>query len=49
MPDNVRAIIKVCNAFDEDIQNALASGMNAHLSKPVDITVLKTTVLDLNV
>ena len=24
------------NAFDEDIKQSLASGMNAHLSKPVE-------------
>ena len=50
-PDSRKIIIiaMTANAFDEDIQNALASGMNAHLSKPVDITVLKTTVLDLTV
>ena len=28
------------NAFAEDIQTALASGMNAHVPKPVDLDVL---------
>ena len=28
------------NAFEEDRQNALAAGMNAHISKPIDIPVL---------
>lgn len=28
------------NAFDEDIRRSLASGMNAHLSKPVDMNKL---------
>lgn len=29
------------NAFAEDIQNSLAAGMNAHISKPIDIRVLE--------
>ena len=32
------------NAFVEDVQNALAAGMNAHISKPVDLGMLKETV-----
>ena len=32
------------NAFDEDKQNAFAAGMNAHLSKPVDIDKLMKTL-----
>ena len=32
------------NAFEEDIQNCLQAGMNAHLSKPVDIDVMKLTL-----
>ena len=35
------------NAFSDDIQNSLLSGMNAHVSKPVDMKVLKKTVADL--
>ena len=29
-------IAMTANAFDEDVQNSLQAGMNAHLSKPVD-------------
>ena len=29
------------NAFDEDVRRSLASGMNAHLSKPIDIDQLE--------
>lgn len=29
------------NAFAEDIRNSLAAGMDAHISKPIDIRVLK--------
>ena len=32
------------NAFDEDIHRSLASGMNAHLSKPVEIDKLRETL-----
>lgn len=32
------------NAFDEDVKRSLASGMNAHLSKPVNIRKLEETL-----
>ena len=32
------------NAFAEDIRDALESGMNAHVSKPIDMTVLDQAV-----
>ena len=32
------------NAFTEDIENALAAGMNAPVAKPVDMTALKETI-----
>ena len=32
------------NAFDEDIRRSLASGMNAHLSKPIERTKLAATL-----
>ena len=31
-------------SFDEDVKRSLASGMNGHLSKPVDIQVLEKTL-----
>lgn len=33
------------NAFEEDRQNALAAGMNAHLAKPIDIDKLVNTLV----
>ena len=33
-------IAMTANAFEEDRQKALESGMNAHVSKPVDMNML---------
>jgi len=35
------------NAFDEDVRHALDAGMDAHVSKPVDMNLLKKTVVEL--
>ena len=32
------------NAFSEDIQHSLIAGMNAHISKPVDMKTLEKTI-----
>ena len=32
------------NAFSEDMQHSLSAGMNAHISKPVDMKLLKKTI-----
>ncbi len=37
-------IAMTANAFSEDIQASFAAGMNAHVSKPVDMDVLKKTI-----
>ena len=39
-------IATTANAFSEDIAAALASGMNAHVSKPIDIDQLCTLLLE---
>ena len=40
-------IAMTANAFDEDVQRSLLAGMNAHLSKPVDLERLKETLQEL--
>lgn len=37
-------IALTANAFEEDVQQCLQAGMNEHLSKPVDIDVLVSTL-----
>ncbi len=37
-------IAMTANAFSEDIQHSLAAGMNAHVSKPVEMKVLRKTI-----
>ena len=37
-------IAMTANAFSEDIQHSLAAGMNAHISKPVDMKTLEKTI-----
>jgi CheY-like chemotaxis protein len=48
LPDKTKANIPIiamtANAFTEDKQRVLASGMDAHLPKPIDITDLIITL-----
>jgi CheY-like chemotaxis protein len=37
-------IAMTANAFSEDIKDALNVGMNAHISKPINMSMLKNTV-----
>ena len=37
-------IAMTANAFAEDVQTALQAGMNAHVAKPIDVTLLKNTL-----
>ena len=37
-------IAMTANAFSEDIRHSLAAGMNAHVSKPVEMKVLEKTI-----
>ncbi|MDO4478831.1 MAG: ATP-binding protein [Lachnospiraceae bacterium] len=42
--DSIPMIAVSANAFDEDIKSSLASGMNAHISKPIEQSKLKAAV-----
>lgn len=42
---SIPIIAMTANAFEEDRKNAIASGMNGHLAKPVDMNVLKRTLM----
>ena len=37
-------IAMTANAFVEDVNNSLAAGMNANISKPLDMVVLESTM-----
>ena len=37
-------VAMTANAFAEDVKDAIQSGMNAHVAKPVDMEVLKQTI-----
>ena len=41
---NIPIIAMTANAFSEDIQHSLSVGMDAHISKPVEMKVLKKTI-----
>jgi len=41
---NIAIVAMTANAFADDIQNALNAGMNAHIAKPIDISVFKRTI-----
>lgn len=46
---SIPIIAMTANAFSEDIQASLAAGMNAHVSKPVDMGVLKKTIANIQI
>ena len=39
-----RVIALTANAFDEDVQQSLQAGLNAHLSKPIEPDILFDTL-----
>ena len=41
---NIPIIAMTANAFEEDRQKAFSVGMNAHLSKPIRVDILKSTI-----
>lgn len=44
---NIPIIAMTANAFSSDVQDCLDAGMDAHVSKPLDISVLERTVKSL--
>lgn len=40
-------IAMTANAFQDDIENTLAAGMNAHLTKPLDVDKIRKTILEM--
>ena len=42
--ETVPIFAMTANAFEEDRRKALESGMNAHIAKPVDVSVLLETL-----
>ena len=42
----IPSIAMTANAFVEDVQDCLDAGMNAHISKPIDISALETILLE---
>ncbi len=44
MAKKIPIVAMTANAFNEDIKDALDSGMNAHVSKPVNMNVLEATI-----
>ena len=45
--DKATIIALSANAFEEDIQKSLATGMNAHVAKPIDMNILFETMKEL--
>lgn len=41
---DIPIVAMTANAFAEDIQNSLDAGMNAHIAKPIDMTILKSVL-----
>ena len=41
---NIPIIAMTANAFSDDIQRSLDAGMNAHISKPMELTVLERVI-----
>lgn len=41
---NIPIIAMTANAFMEDVNNSLKAGMNGHVSKPIDMAILKNTI-----
>lgn len=45
---NIPVIAMTADAFSDDVQKCLDAGMNAHVAKPIDIDILKSTLIRLS-
>jgi signal transduction histidine kinase/CheY-like chemotaxis protein len=43
---NIPIIAMTANAYADDVQQAFDSGMNAHITKPIDIKIVEKTILE---
>ena len=41
---NIPIVAMTANAFEEDKQKAFKAGMNAHIAKPIDVSILMRTL-----
>ena len=44
---SIPIIAMTANAFDDDVKEALSSGMSAHMAKPIDMKKLKTLIAEI--
>ena len=44
---SIPIVAMTANAFEEDRKNAFKAGMNAHVSKPIDMPLLLRTIASL--
>ena len=44
---DIPIVAMTADAFDEDIKRTMQAGMNEHLTKPIDIKVLISTLISL--
>ena len=44
---NIPIIAMTANAFDEDKKEALEAGMNGHIAKPIDISMMKEVLQEI--
>ena len=45
--NDIPIVAMTADAFDEDIKRTMQAGMNEHLTKPIDIKVLISTLISL--
>ena len=43
---NLPIIAMTANAYADDVQKSLDAGMNAHIAKPIDVSIVEKTILE---